>query len=543
MMLRLNATIIATIAVLMLESQGASAGRDLGHHCDEGAKPGGVLHFVVASGIPSFDAHRETSHGMIQSIRPFYSLLVRVDPCELGSLTSIVCDLCEGTVPAPTRGGTVYTFRIRQGVRFHDGTPLTSADIKATFDKIIFPPEGVPSARRSYFSMVESITTPDDYSIQFKLKYPSSAFVVALAMPFNFIYSKRDLETHGPDWHTKNINGTGPFVFARHELGYYVEGLRNPDYHFEGRPFLDGYRAFVQPDMVMRARAIFEGTADIEFRGFPRTISDTLVGSLGKRISVQESDWNCVIMATPNHKVRPFDDPRVRRALTLGIDRWGESHDLAETASVQTVGGLVFPQHPLAASESELTALAGYGRDIEASRARARRLLAEAGYSNLTFELNNQANDHPYRIVGSWLVEQWSKIGLRVSHRVQPLGPFYETLRRRGDFQVSIDFNCQSVVNPLVDVSKYLGSAGNNYGQYKDATLEELYRNMQRADDDAEQYALMRKFEHRVLDDASHAMITLWWRRIIAYRSYVKGWEIAPSHYLNQHLDQVWLDR
>jgi len=349
------------------------------HACDANAQRGGVLHFVVASGVPTFDGHRHTSHGVIHAIRPFYSLLARVDPCNPSSLTSFVCDLCEGDVPEPTEGGTVYSFNIRRGVRFHDGTPLTSTDIKASFDKIIFPPEGVPSARKSYFGMVHSISTPTDYSVEFRLNYPSSGFIPALAMPFNFIYSKRDLDTHGPHWHTRNINGTGAFEFVLHDPGYYVEGVRNPDYHFEGQPYLDRYRAFFAPEVQVRAQAIYEGTAAIEFRGFPPSVTEALTERLGGDIKIQESDWNCVVLATPNHAVKPFDDPRVRRALTLSIDRWGGSSQLSRETSVQTVGGLVYPGHPLAASEAELREIAGYGRDIEASRARARELLEEAG--------------------------------------------------------------------------------------------------------------------------------------------------------------------
>lgn len=529
--------------LLVLVCEIATAYQTIAYGCDDNAKRGGILHFAVASDLPSFDAHRETSHGIVQSIRPFYSLLVRVDPCEPSSLISIVCDLCEGDVPKPAKGGTEYTFAIRRGVRFHDGTALTSADIKASFDKIIFPPEGVPSARRTFFDMVKLITALDDYTVRFKLKYPSSAFLMALAMPFNVIYSKKDLEDYGFHWHTRHINGTGPFIFTFHHPGYYVEGRRYPDYHFMGKPFLDGYRAFFVPEISSRAQAIYNDTAAIEFRGFPRPISEALIDSLGKQVSVQASDWNCVILATPNHKTKPFDDVRVRRALTLAIDRRDGAHELSEKSIVQSVGGLVFPRHPLAASDDELEQIAGYGRDIEASRAKARKLLADAGIVDLTFELSNQAVDHPYRLVGSWLVDQWSKIGLDVSHNVQPQGPFYESLRRRRDFEVTIDFNCQSVVNPLVDISKYLGSASNNNGQYEDIELEDLYQNLKRTTDEAAQYTLMRRFERRVLDEAAHAIITLWWRRLIVYRSYVKGWKIAPSHYLNQHLDQVWLDR
>ncbi len=506
-------------------------------------KPGGVLNFVVGSTIPSYDGHRETTFGMIHPIRPLYSLLIRVNPENPSSPTDFVCDLCVGDLPKPTEDGTKYTFKIREGVKFHDGTPLTSADVKATYDRIIFPPEGVPSARKAFFTMVDSVTAPDDFTVEFKLKYPSGAFIPALATPFNFVYSKKDLDTHGHEWHTKNVNGTGPFMFVQHQPGAYVEGKRNPNYHFKGQPYLDGYKAIAAPKMAVRLQAIRGDRAAIEFRGFPPKARDDLVSALGDQITVQESDWNCVLMATPNQKVKPFDDPRVRKALTLSVDRWGGSKYLSEIAIVKTVGGVVFPNHPLAASETELLRLAGYGKDIEASRAEARKLLEEAGKAGMSFELHNRGVDQPYKVVGTWLIDQWAKAGLDVQQRVQPTGPFYDTLRKKKDFEVSIDFNCQSVINPLADVSKFLGSAGNNYGQYDDPVLEDLFSKMQRAGSEAEQYNLMRRYENRALHEAAHEMITLWWYKINPHRSYVKGWKIAPSHYLNQHLDNVWLDQ
>src|SRR5215471_19105074 len=150
---------------------------------------------------------------------------------------------------------------------------------------------------------------------------------------------------------------------------------------------------------------------------------------LGDKVVMQSSDWNCGNVITPNHKKKPFDDVRVQRALTLAIDQWHGTPALAKIANVKTVGGIVFTGSPLAATKEELQALAGYWPDIEKSRAEARRLLKEAGVEGLAFELLNRNIDQPYKFVATWLIDEWSKVGLRVTQRVVPTGPWYESMR------------------------------------------------------------------------------------------------------------------
>ncbi len=514
-----------------------------GSPADAAPKSGGVLNFVVGSKIPSYDGHVETTFGMVHPIRPFYSLLIRVNPDNPSSPTDFVCDVCEGDVPKGADGGKTYTFKIRKDVKFHDGTPMTAQDVAATYKKIIFPPEGVASSRKAFFKMVDSVEATDDTTVVFKLKFPSGAFIPAVATPFNFIYSKKDLDEKGYTWHKTNINGTGPFTFVQHQPGSFVEGKKYANYHFKGRPYLDGFKAISAPKMALRLQAIRGDRASIEFRGFPPKARDDLVKALGKDIKVQESDWNCVLLFTPNQTKKPFDDVRVRKALTLAVDRWGGSKYLSQIAIVKTVGGVAFPGHPFAATKEELSKLAGYGADIEKNRAEARKLLKEAGHEGLAFTLNNRGVDQPYKVVGTWLIDQWKKVGLNVTQQVNPSPVFYDILRKKKDFDVSVDFNCQSVINPIADVTKFLGSAGNNYGEYDDKELEAIYDKLLKAETADEQRKLMRQFETRALSDQAHIGITLWWYKINPHRSYVKGWSIAPSHYLNQHLDNVWLDK
>jgi peptide/nickel transport system substrate-binding protein len=508
---------------------------------EEPPKHGGILNYVIpADAPPSFDAHRETTFATIHSAAPFYSMLIRVDPNNPSSTADFVCDLCTA-MPLPTDGGKTYTFKIRDGVKFHDGSPLMASDVAASWEHIIHPPEGVLSPRESHYVMVDTVEAPDPTTVVFHLKYATSAFLPALADPYSWIYKKEILDKD-PRWYEKNILGSGPFKFASYEIGQSIKGVSNPDYYHKGLPYLDGFTGIYADKQAVRVDAIRADRAAIEFRGFPPAVRDELVNALGDKIAVQTSDWNCGSFVEPNHKKKPFDDARVRRALTLAIDRWHGAPQLAKIANVHTVGGIVFPGSPLAADKEELQDLAGFWPDIDKSRAEAKRLLKEAGAEGLSFELLNRNVDQPYKYNGTWVIDEWSKIGLHVTQRVVPTGPWFEAMRK-GNFDVVLAGNCQSVVNPLLDVQRYLPSYAANYGQFEDQHETALYDKMLHETDLTKQRALMREFEKRVLDDQAHEIFLLWWYRTVPYLSYVKGWKISPSHYLNQDLATVWLDK
>jgi peptide/nickel transport system substrate-binding protein len=509
----------------------------------ETPKRGGTLTYVIpADAPPSFDGHREGTFATLQAVAPFYSVLIRVNPENPSSATEFVCDLCT-EMPIPTDEDATYTFKLRDGVKFHDGSPLTAADVKASWEHIIHPPEGVISQRESWYTMVDKVEAPDAKTVVFRLKFATNAFLPALADPFTFIYQKANLDKD-PHWYEKNISGSGPFKLVAYETGQSVTGVRNPDYYRPGLPYLDGFTAIFAAKQATRIDAIRSDRAAMEFRGLPPSARDELVGALGDKITVQQSDWNCGSMVEFNHQKKPFDDVRVRRALTLAVDRWQGAQALSKIANVHTVGGIVFPGSPLAATKDELEQIAGYGTDIAKSRAEAKRLLKEAGAEGLSFELLTRGVDQPYKTVGIWLVDEWSKIGLHVTQRVVPSGPYIEA-QRAGNFEVYSGANCHGVPNPLLDIQTYLPEPyhAGNYGFFEDQKEVALYDNMLRETDVAKQRRQMREFEKYVLDDQAHAMYLMWWYRIIPYRSYVKGFKISPSHYINQDLATLWLDK
>ncbi|MCI0371701.1 MAG: ABC transporter substrate-binding protein, partial [candidate division NC10 bacterium] len=173
-----------TIAVILM---GLVLGAAPGALAAEQPRAGGVLTFAVAETPPSFDGHRETTFAMLHPTAPHYSTLLRFDPDEYPKIEGDVAETW-----TPSKDGLTYTFKIRKGIRFHDGSLLTVRDVKATYDRIIFPPEGVASARKASYAMVEEVVAPDEGTVVFRLKWPSASFLASLASPWNFIY-KADL--------------------------------------------------------------------------------------------------------------------------------------------------------------------------------------------------------------------------------------------------------------------------------------------------------------------------------------------------------------
>jgi peptide/nickel transport system substrate-binding protein len=508
-----------------------------------GPKRGGTLTYVIpADAPPSFDAHRETTYATIHAAAPYYSVLIRVPPDNPASTTEFVCDLCT-EMPTPTDGGKTFTFKIRKGVKFQDGSTLTAQDVGESWKYIVSPPKGVVSARVSYYAMVDKIDVPDDETVVFHLKYATTAFLPALADPYSWIYKKEILDKD-PHWYEKNIMGSGPFRFVSYDVGQSIKGERNPDYYHKGKPYLDAIVGIFADKQSVRVDALRADRASIEFRGLPPSARDELVKELGDKIVVQDSDWNCGNIITPNHRKKPFDDVRVRRALALAIDQWKGAPALAKIANVRTVGGIVFPGSPLAATKEELQQMPGYWPDIEKSRAEAKRLLKEAGAEGLKFELLNRNVDQPYKFVGTWVIGEWKKIGLNVEQKVVPTGPWFSNMRA-GTFEVAMEANCASVVNPVLDTGKYLPYKvyPENFGYYDDPKSVELYDKMQYETDPKKQREDMRAYETYTLETMQHEIVLPYWYRIILARSEVKGFKISPSHYLNQDLSSLWLDK
>jgi peptide/nickel transport system substrate-binding protein len=509
-------------------------------------RAGGTLTYVVASEPPSYDGHKETSYALLHPIAPFYSLLYRLDPTD-PQLAKIIPDLA-AEMPQISADKLTWTIKLRTNVKFVDPQTgatetLTSDDVKATYDRITNPPAGVTSARRAVYSEIESVQAPDPTTVVFKLKYPSGSLQNKLAAPWNFIYSAAKLKTD-PKFPEKNVYGTGPFIFVEHVKGSHVLGKKNPNYHVQGRPYLDGFRAAFITDPTAQVNAIRGAQALIEFRGFTPQQRDQLKSAMGDQLMVQENSWVCALYVTPNTKAKPFDDVRVRRALTLAVDRWKGSEALQKITIVKDVGGIMRPGSSFATPEAELVKLAGYSKDGAASKAEAKRLLAEAGVPNLSFTLLNRNTPTPYEPVALFLIDEWKQAGITVNHEVRTTAEWLERARA-GNYQVNLDFNCNELDEPDIQLAKFYSSSGLgkglNLGGYDDKNLDDMIAAQSKETDPAKRLTLLREIEKYAVDTMAWQTPTIWWYRIIPHSAKVKGWYIGSNHYTNQDLVNIWI--
>src|SRR5216683_1910500 len=198
----------------------------------ETPRRGGELVYVVSAEPPSYDGHKETTFAVIHPVSPHYSTLLKFDP---ENYPKVVGDLAESWTISPD--GLTYTFKLRDGVKFHDGSALTSRDVKVSYERILNPPEGVVSARKQSYGAIDSVATPDPLTVVFKQKYVAPAMLSLFASPWNYIYSAAALDKD-PKFPEKNILGSGPFTFVEYVPGSHWAGKRFDGYFDKGKPYL-----------------------------------------------------------------------------------------------------------------------------------------------------------------------------------------------------------------------------------------------------------------------------------------------------------------
>jgi ABC-type transport system substrate-binding protein len=468
--------------------------------------------------------------------------LIRRDPRDSGK--TIIPDLAHSWEIA--KDGKTYTFFLRKGVTFHDGAELTSADVKATFDRIAKPPQGISIPRSALFAAVSEITTPDAHTVQFKLSAPRPAdFIMgAIASGWNVIVRKKTLEDNNYNLRrVVDIPGTGPFRSVRRVEAEIWVMEKNKNYWNKGLPYLDGIEFYhALPFSPEIGSSLLAGRTD-----YARLLDP---GSLRKVKATQGMSgtdfYQSVIQATwMNNKKKPFDDPRVRRALHLALDK-PVLVDVVKDIAPMMVGGFIYPFSQFATPLPELTKRLGYQPDTAASIKEAKALLAAAGHSKgisgLDFLVRDVASFKLWSQAIQAMLQQ--TLGIQANLRTVVESVWFDDIRT-GKYDLAIG----AIVSTLLDPSDYFNAwykkdGVQNYSGWDNAKFNALLPQIDSEVDAAKRLALIRQAEAIMEEDPP--LLPVSWEKIHdGWYNYVKGHR--PNEYFGIYdvvrMDTFWLDK
>jgi peptide/nickel transport system substrate-binding protein len=501
----------------------------------EQPRRGGILQVALAADPPSLDAQQEQTFAVTQPMSAVYNNLVMLDP---HNYYEIVGDVAKSWTVSDDY--LTYTFTLHEGIKFHDGSELTSADVKASLDKIVFPKEGVISPRRGNFQMIKSIEAPDRSTVVIRLHHPSPSFLVNLAGPANFIYPKKYLD-EDPNYFKANAVGSGPFKLKRYVRGSYIELERNPDYWKKGLPYMDGLKYFIIVDTSARVTALRSGRVDMELRFLPPGDVHAITQQLGDKIVAAKIQNFGNFGVTFNVDKKPFDDERVRKALTLAIDRYDAVNTLSSITNLELVGGVMPPTTKWALSQEELETFPGFGRDHAANLREAKRLLAEAGYPNgFKTVLTNRNIKMPYIDLAVYIISAWKKIGVEAEHKVEETATWSQSRVNR-DFELLLDpYGSQLLGDPEELLDKFVTGQPENWGRMSDPIVDQLFAAQAREMNEEKRIQLVREIDKHMLEKVWR-IPGLWTTRLEVRTARLQNYEPMPSHWNNRRFEDVWL--
>jgi peptide/nickel transport system substrate-binding protein len=405
-----------------------------------------------------------------------------------------------------------WTFKLRHGVKFHDGREFDSGDAKATIARVMDKTTG--STARVNFDIVDSIETPDKYTIVFKLKIPYSGFADILGDRQTRIVPKDKLDSIA----TKPV-GTGPFELTEFKPGDRIVLKKNPNYYVKGTPKLDGIVFRIMPETAARVAALDAGAVDLVW-DLPPEIIDQLKNNPKIKIdSVPTSSWDGLIM---NASQKPFDDVRVRKAISLVIDKKA----LVELS----LFGHGSPTHTMIPPSS-----AYYNKDIpiKTDVAQAKKLLAEAGFPN-GFEttLYVPSGRATRERIGVGAAEMLKAINVKVDLQRVPWDKFVKDIEGKAGFYTDGFYS-----RPTLDTSIYpwyhsTGSWNTTLWNYKNPEMDKVLDAARAAKTDADRAKYYKQFQQIAVDQPA-GVIPYVLNHTNAYRTNVKNFKSSPMMWLD----------
>ncbi|MBX9946369.1 MAG: ABC transporter substrate-binding protein [Reyranella sp.] len=503
-------------------------------------KSGGTLRMFHRDNPPSASIHEESTASTVVPFMGLFNNLVRFDPAVAqNSEKSIIPDLAESWSWNADR--TELSFRLHRGVTWHDGRPFTSRDVECTFN--LLTGRAANKLRRNprgaWYRNINFVNGTGDHDVTIHLNRPQPALLSLLASGFTPIYPCHISPTQ---MRTRPV-GTGPFRLDTFTPFERIRLVRNPDYWKPGRPYLDGVEFTI---VTSPSTALLSFTAGRFDMTFPWEVSVPQLKDAQRQTSravCQITPMNNNTNLLINREAPPFNNPDIRRALGLAIDRrafidgLGEG-DVGSTFQPPAEGMWGLPPDMLAE-------VPGFGPDIEKNREEARALMAKAGYSRerpMTLKVATRGIPL-YRAPATILVKQLKEIHIDATLDIVETSLWFTRLNRR-EYSVGVNTTGNGVDDPDQSLyENYACRSERNYNGYCNPALERLF-DVQSAEADPEKRRrLVWEIDAKLLADGARPPI-VWNSAATCWQPHVKGYvPFVNGMYNGFRFEDVWLDR
>jgi peptide/nickel transport system substrate-binding protein len=490
-------------------------------------KPGGTISQRIASDPQVLDIHQASSYVAVWPETGCYNQLIQIDPRDAND-ANLVADLADKW-ETPDNGLT-YIFHLHPGIKFHDGTAFTSADVKANLDWIKTPANKKPSPRQAVLGAVTAVEAPDANTVQVKLSRPNPSLLLNLATHFLDIGPKAVLDASG-DLGEKLI-GTGPYKLKTYARGDRVEVVKNPEYWVPGRPYLDGLAYYVVADDNTAFTNFLGGQYQqyypISHENVPRVKSET--GGKAQNVQVPTYSRNVVFF---NTKKKPWDDIRVRQAVSLALDR----QDAINTVQGGDgeLGGYMRSSGLWGLPVDELKKIPGYDKgNIDQAKA----LLQQAGVQTPLKGTLLSRND--FSDFFTWTQQALAKAGINLDLDPRDNTAAYDAAYK-GQFDVIAWTTTIALDDPDATFAEIATSdAVRNWSALTDAEIDDLFKQQTQELDNAKRKQLVNQMDKKALS-LFQTVQTYYIKFNHGIYNNVRNYTYHASAYTNRRYQDVWL--
>ncbi len=484
---------------------------------DAAPKSGGVLKVGLQADPTALDPQKQSLTAIWHVVEQIYSGLTRVKP-DL----SIEPALAESWEIA--EDGITYTFKLRPGVLFHDGTPLKASDVKFTFERLVDPETASTSAAE--LASMKSIDAPDDETVVMTLNAPDASLLATLAGGSCFVYSQAFVEANNNDV-SQVAMGTGPFKFVEYVPNTRIVLEKNPDYWEEGLPYLDGLEMTIAADDTARTAAVVTGTVDFieyaplrDIESLQQDSSITLAG---------DSNTN-IRFAGLNLSVEPFDNLKVRQAIAMVVDRDAMLGPAVFGHGTPTE--VLFPPDFWAALQQEVRP-----PDVEAAKA----LMAEAGHAEgFSTTITSWSQYSFLSNAAVVLQEQLRQIGIEAELNLVENATMIEDVYVNKTYDIAVTGDSAYVdPNTLVLANFKTGESG-NFANYSNPDVDKLIDQGIAVTDQAERAKIYQEIQQKLLEDLPWINLFVA-NQYEAMKTNVKGYTHIPTG-SNAAFRETWIE-